>query len=310
MDGGRGVIGGEVGGEAVAFQGHAANGDERGRFPAVAAEQRDVDAQLPRLQGDQAGLGVVAGDKYDFGAGGLDGGELGVEILVAAAVFFLVHNFAAAGEELFLEEFGEAEAVVAFHIGEDGGGMGLEGLGGEVGHDRALEGINKTDAENVIAHLGDLGIGGGRGDHGNAALLADGRGFEGTGGRDFAEHGDHAVAGDQFTNHGGGLAGLGLVVFGVEFDFLAEHAAGGVDFIHRLLDAFMGGLAEGGLGAGQGAVFAHLDDVAAGIGAGRRLIATGEQAPGSHDCQRKKLSTPDIHKSSVFGSHPQKLGQA
>jgi hypothetical protein len=53
-----------------------------------------------------ADLGVIAGNKNRVGIGRLDGGELRVEILVAAAVILFRRDLAAAGgETVFLEKF-------------------------------------------------------------------------------------------------------------------------------------------------------------------------------------------------------------
>ena len=46
------------------------------RFPAIATEQRHLDAELPCLPDDQARVGVVAGHDDGIGLLALDGGEL------------------------------------------------------------------------------------------------------------------------------------------------------------------------------------------------------------------------------------------
>ena len=56
----------------------------------------------------------------------LDGRELRVEILVAAAVICSVDDLAAVGGETFLEKFCQAHAVIALHIGQHGHLFGLE----------------------------------------------------------------------------------------------------------------------------------------------------------------------------------------
>ena len=103
----------------------------------------------------------------------------GAEILVALGEVFLGDDLAAAGDEGFLEELGEAEAVGVGDAGEDGDLLRLQVLLGELRHDGALEGVNETDAEDVVAGLGDLRVGGRGGDHRDLRLLGDGGGLEG-----------------------------------------------------------------------------------------------------------------------------------
>src|SRR5207237_7562316 len=64
----------------------AADRDELLALPAVAADQRHLDAELASLPRDEAGLGVIAGHHDRLGTLGFDGGELGAEILIARAV--------------------------------------------------------------------------------------------------------------------------------------------------------------------------------------------------------------------------------
>ncbi len=67
LNGGRGVLGRIMRGKITAFQRLAADGHQRGGFPAVAAEQRHRDAELPRLQRNQSHLRVIARNKDAVG---------------------------------------------------------------------------------------------------------------------------------------------------------------------------------------------------------------------------------------------------
>ena len=260
----------------TAFRRRAADGNQRGRFPAVAAENRHRQSELPRLQNNQPDFRVIAGHKNAVGILRLDGGQLRVEILVTAAVILFRRDFSAAAGKAVLEKFRQAEAVIAFHVRQHRDGIQLERLAREIRHDRALERINEAHAENVIAGFGDLGIGGRGRNHRNPVLLADRRGFERARRRDFAEHRHDAVAGNQLAHHRRRLAGLRLVVLGEQLNFFAEHAARRVEVVNRQRRAFVRRLPEGRLAAGQRRELADFDGVAARAGR-RRLIATGEQ---------------------------------
>jgi hypothetical protein len=78
-------------------------------------------------------------------------------------------------------------------------------------------------------------------------------------GRDFAEDGDDLVARDEFLGDRGGFTRLGLVILGEQFQFAAEHAPGGVDFLDGLEGALVRGLSVGRLLAGQRRELANLD---------------------------------------------------
>ena len=103
--------------------------------------------------------------------------------------------------------------------------------------------------------------------------MAEGRGFEGIGGGIAAEDGDDFVAGEQFFDGGGGFALFRLDVFDEVFDFAAEDAAGGVEFLDGETDAFAGGETEGGFFTGEGGEMAELD----GFGGGGRSGGEGEK---------------------------------
>src|SRR5581483_9820347 len=151
----------------------------------------------------------------------------------------------------------------------EGNAMGMKGVLGELGQNGALKRVDEADTENITSDLGDLGIGRGGRNHRYARGFADGSGLERAAGGDLPEDGHDLVAGDELAHGGGGLARLGLVVFGDEVDFPAEHAAGGVDFLNGEDRALVGRLTKGGLLAGERGIFADFDLVgAAGEGEG------------------------------------------
>ena len=94
----------------------------------------------------------------------------------------------------FLEKFRQPNAVIAAHILQHRRRFQLERLAREIRHDRALKRINETHAENIIANFGDFRIRGRRRNHRDFIFLANGRGFERTRRRDFAQNRDDAVA--------------------------------------------------------------------------------------------------------------------
>ena len=81
--------------EVVALDRRAADLERLRRVPAVAAEQRHVDAELARLLRDQADLGVVAGHEDRVGLRGADRRELRAEVDVAARVALVGDDLAA-----------------------------------------------------------------------------------------------------------------------------------------------------------------------------------------------------------------------
>src|SRR4030095_10520031 len=98
--------------------------------------------------------------------------KLCLKILVAPVEIQLGRDLSAGFGETLFEEFCETFAVVALHIGEDGDLFCLESFCGEIRHYRALKRINETNAKNIIAGLGNFGVGRGGRDHWNLVLLA------------------------------------------------------------------------------------------------------------------------------------------
>src|SRR5688572_24273404 len=256
---GRLVFGRVMGGEVGTLDRRAADGDEFGGFPAVDAHEGDGQAEVAGLAGDQSGFGVVARHKDALDAGRLDGGKLGAEVLVALAVLLFGRNGAAVGGKAFAEIFRETDALGGGDGRENGDAVELQRFAGEFRHHGALELVDETNPEDVVAARRDLRGGGAGGDQRDPGVLADGRGLEGAAGRDFAEDGDDLVAGDELFDDRGGLARLGLVVLGEQLELAAEDAAGGVDLLDGEQRALVGILTVGGFLAGEGGEFPDFD---------------------------------------------------
>lgn len=74
-------------GKERAVEGVAGDLQERVADPAVASQQRRLDAEKACLLGDERDLGVVTWNEYRVRLGGLDGGELRLEVFVACRSF-------------------------------------------------------------------------------------------------------------------------------------------------------------------------------------------------------------------------------
>ena len=273
-----------------ALNGFATDLDELGSFPAVAAEDRDGEAEVAGLFADQRGLGVEAGDGDGVDFGGFDRGELSAEIFIAFGVFLFGGDDAPEGGQFFAEHFGEADAVRRRDRREEGDAFGAEGGGGECGEDGTLERVDEAGAENVSALFGDFGSGRGGRDKRDTCGLGERGDFEAVGGGAAAEKGDYFVAAEEFFGDGGGVAGLRLVVCNDDGEGAAEDAAAGVDFGDGHEHAAVGLLAERGFLAGEGFDFAEFD----GLGGGR-----GREGEGDEESEREEESA--AHEAAVTG---------
>ena len=183
-----------MGREVVALDRRAADLERLLRVPAVAAEQRHVDAELARLLRDQAELRVVAGHEDRVGLGGADRRELRAELDVAARVALVGDDLAAELGERLAEEIGEPDRVVLLEVEQDRHLLDLQLLDGEARHHRALERVDEAGAEDVVADLGDLRVGRAGRDHRHARALRLGRRRERARRGDLAEQRHHLVA--------------------------------------------------------------------------------------------------------------------
>ena len=134
---------------------------------------------------------------------------------------------------------------------EDRDLLALEGLGDVGRRDFTLLVVAPAGAERVPeALLGELHVGGSRGDLKHPVLVVDGRGRDRDAGVEVADHVFHAVA-DELVGDRDALLGIGNVVAGLERDLVAEDAALRVEVIDGLLGALLELGAEGGVGAGD-----------------------------------------------------------
>jgi hypothetical protein len=280
----------------------AADLGELGRVPAVAADERRLDAELPGLAEEVAGLGVVAGEEHRLRAGVLDRLQLRGHVGVATGVRLLGGDGAAELDEGLLEVAGQALRVRLRLVVEDGDLVGLQVLAGELRRDVALEGVDEADAEDHVAELRDAHVRRRRRDHRHAVLLGDAAAGERRRRRDLAEDGDDLLVVDEAGDDGAGLGRLRRGVEGDQLDRAALHAAGGVALLDGELDAVVRRDAEGGLGAGHRAVVADLDGTGA-LGSGRgsstattrlslvavaHLVAAGGEAERARDREKKR----------------------
>src|SRR4051812_7564700 len=138
LGGGQGVGGDADGGGEVALGGGARGLDVGGGEHAVAAEQRDLDAAALELLGDQRGLVVLAAVVEQVGAGVLDLGDEGTEVLVTGVDVVGADDGAAELLELLVEDLREAGAVGLLVV-DDEDLLLLEAVVRVVGGEAALE---------------------------------------------------------------------------------------------------------------------------------------------------------------------------
>ncbi len=196
----------------------------------------------------------------------LDDRELRLEILIAFGVGLVRHDGSTQGLERLGEVVREPDAVVVLVVPEDRRLGEPEGAPPELGDHLALERVDEADAGDVIPQLGHLGVGRGRGDHGDARLLADGSRRHAPAGRDLSQNRDHAVLIHQLVHRSRRLFRLGLVVFDDHANLDAADPAAGVDVVHVELDPILGRGPERGGCSRQRAVLAD-DDLVLALGA-------------------------------------------
>jgi hypothetical protein len=133
---------------------------------------------------------------------------------------------------------------------------------GELRDHLSLEGIDEADAEDVVADLGDLGIGRGGRDHRDARLLADRSGRHASARSHLAQDRDHAVLVDELVHGRRGFLGLRLIVLDDHLHLGAADPARGVQVVQVELDPILRGDPERGRGACERSVLADHDLVA------------------------------------------------
>ena len=201
-----------------------------------------------------------------------DVGELRLEVDVAVGIALVGDDLSAHPNERLGKILREADRVVVAHVLEDGGLRQFQIVVDELGHHISLEGIDEAGAEDVIAHLRHLGIGGGGRDHRNFVGLRLGSHEERAGRGHFAEKRDHVLAGDQPGRRRGRLLRLALVVEGDDLDLLAPDAARRVELGGGELDGAIARHAESRFGSRHRAYFADHDGALAAAGSAATLF--------------------------------------
>ena len=233
-------------GENAAFDGGAADGEQVGRVPAVAAEELGANAHGPGLLGDQADVVVVVRQEEHVGGDGINLDQLGIEVGGAGGVTLKGHDLAAHLDEFVAEDLGQTLGIVVAGVIQHGRAADVHGLGSVLGGYQALEGVDKASAEDIVANQGDGRIGGRRADHRDALVLGNRGAGQGDLAHDGADDGDDLVLVDQLAPGIGAFGWITLVVLDEGADGHTVDAAGGVDLVEIQLRAIAGGNAEGG----------------------------------------------------------------
>ena len=138
--------------------------------------------------------------------------------------------------------------------------------------------VGHADTPDVGAQIGDVGVGGGRRDHGQAGGLVLGAGGDGGAAELVAVDDDDVGVIDVLLGHQHGLFRVGEVIADGDRHVAAVDAAGGVELVHGDLGAGLVRRAVGGVLAGHGTGHAHLEGRrrAAGRGTVVAAAATGD----------------------------------
>ena len=235
-------------GEQRAFAGGPGDRGELLVGQRIAGHQHRLQALVAHLAQDQAGFLMIAADIDQIDVVALQARHDGVKILVALVVGF-EHLLGDAGlVERLLGLVGETFAVGGLVV-EDGDVLALVVLDDVFGGDQALLVVAAADARHVPQlAFGEQRIGRGRRDLQHVAV---GIGFRRRDRRRRAiMTGDERDfrAGDLFR-HRARLLRIAGVVLDIQRQFLAEHAAGGVEILHRLFGAVLHLPAECGFAA-------------------------------------------------------------
>ena len=239
-----------IGEEGVVHAGRAADLNQFRRIPTIAADDGDGDTHFTGLLGDHADFFIVTRQVDNFRAHAFDLGQDGFEVLVFLQVCFFAGNRAAAFGISFLEELGQAFAIVAGVVDHDNRFFQFQVFQHEVRANRTLERVDETDAEGVGFGFAGLfihrnfGVGCRCSDERNLAGFVDCRTGDAVGAGGETDYGNHFVLGDDFGHRIGGFGRLAFVVSRHGGDLFAEHAAGRIDFFERQFGSVIGGGAE------------------------------------------------------------------
>ena len=218
---------------------------------------------MRQLAQHRAGLRVEPAEEHRVGLFGLDAGQDGHEIGGFVGGELFCHHLDAFFLGGGLEHVGQALAVggAVVNHGDLLDFQGVMGVNGQRCAERVV--IGNQAKRGLVAGLGQIGVGGRRGDVGNPAFVVDRRGRNGRARLQVADHARHlGVA--QFLRHGSGLARVAGVVFGhqLELDLLAaNHQVLRIQLAQSQADAVFSVFADVRDAAGRGASVGNLDDL-------------------------------------------------
>ena len=254
----------------------------------IGAQEGRFDAQRGGLLDDLGGVGDGDGGEDDVCALVLGLVQVGAEVGVVGG-----EGRRDDGAARSLERLGkvgdQALVVLVAGLAQAVGHLRVKLVRGEVGQDGALEGVQEADAVVIIVARGDVGVGAGDADGGQAGVVKDGAAGNGHARTVGAQHQGDALA-HQLGSGRGGLVGGRAVVCVDQLDLvgLAADLDGGglgVGVLHpqHLL------LAAGGRVAGGRLKDANLDDLVprGGRAASRRSGRAGRGGRGPAAAQRR-----------------------
>ena len=138
---------------AETFDRFSADLDHFGVVHRVAAKDAELSAEFARLAHDDRALREVSGDVKHVGIFADDLRQLRGEVLVALLVVHHGDDLAAVLRKVLFEEVAESDAVVLGDLDEHRGALRLQLLERVVSGARALEGVDKADAEDIFFPL-------------------------------------------------------------------------------------------------------------------------------------------------------------
>ena len=175
---------------------------------------------------------MIAAEIDDVDVGRLELADQRRIILLAGGIG-LVHGLFDAQRLEPLEGLVGKSLAVGGLVMEDRDVLAGEVLGKEIAGDKALLVVAAAGAERVPhAALGQQRVGGGRRYLKDAFLVIGFRGGDRGARAEMPGHEDHALV-DHLVGHRHRLLGLASVVADLQYQLLAEHAAGGVEIGHR-----------------------------------------------------------------------------
>src|SRR5450830_1435667 len=302
LDFGARVVLGKVVGEHATLDSCATYLDEVRLVPAIATTGGTVQSHLAGLLQLEGYCGVVVGQIQELRLGGLDLGQLGLEVdgLIFIREGFIGDDFAAVFLKTSLEVIGKALVVVVAIVVQHCGRLDLEGIVRVVGHDGTLERVDEAGTEDVVADQRDLGGGGPMRDHGDAGSLCDRCDSQG----DFAHEGtddtDDLVLIDELLSRAGtDFGGTGVVLVDVvdrRLDAADHCSARSIEFPGGHGCSILAGSTKGGRSAGHWLDTAQVDNLFGGFD----ISFFAYDADAGNQCTDKNNSKQSSHVSPLL----------